>query len=189
MVRVRTHLDDHELKNYIQKALYNYKTLRPLFKLIAVVLRNSIIANFRMGGRPEKWSPLSLVTIRQRVREKTWPSTKLGQPILIAHGNLLHSIGTVKEFGKDHMEYGTNDKRANTLQYGAPPRSEIVTIPQHLRRMKSGVTMVRSHKRKVHWGAIPSRPFILYQDSDIQTIVGYAEGYLMNPEAFRSPGE
>ena len=154
MFDARVEVDSEELQKYLSKIYRNLKTLKPFFVAIIPVLHGSIVANFREGGRPKKWKPLKPSTIAGRMREGTWPGFHSAQPILMAHGTLFKSIGTVRKIGTGSLEYGTNLEKATYLQYGTKK--------------------------------MPARPFVLFQDEDIEQIVSYAAAFAFDPETAKT---
>lgn len=114
------------------------------------VVSQSVLYNFAVGGRPNKWAP---------------PKYRQGQPLRDT-GILMASISGQITGGKGIVS--TVDKRANTLHYGAKKGkygTKSVTVKSHSRKRKGKTYSVKSHKRKqqLPWGNIPARPFMLYQ--------------------------
>ena len=171
-------VNDRQLQAYMQKIWFNLRDLRGFFVTVIPLIHRSIAANFRQGGRPQKWKSLSPMTIATRKKEKTWPGFGSGQPILQRHGFLFQSIGTVNIMTKDTLMYGTNLKKAPALQWGRKEITGIANIPALTRR--DGVK-VKAHKRRFKFGAVPARPFVLFQPSDIKLITSYAAAFAFNP--------
>jgi len=197
-------LDDKELQRYLDKISERWGDPKPLFKAIVPILHNSIVENFRAGGRPQRWAPLSPMTIairKWRAKQGKGRGFRniqgVDQPILIDTGKLLQSIGSVKTITKRYLEYGTNDPRAPKLQgtgfgyeHGTP-----VVVPKRIIRPKKAKALkipldggfifrkkvVVPERRTV----IPGRPFILFQDEDIETIVGYAAAFAFSDEPLK----
>jgi len=179
----RMELRSEELDNYLSLMEKRLGNLKPFFLTLIPVLHTSIITNFRMAGRPAKWASLSPMTIATRRREKTWPGRGGTQPILQARGQLVQSIGSVQYISSHSLEYGTNLLKASALQFGRKVVTGIAHIGATIRRTKMGKTVsVKAHTKKVRFGEIPARPFILFQDSDIERIVSYASAYAYEPD-------
>jgi len=74
----------------VAEMLLRVKNLRPALKIIGEIGLTSIQRNFEEGGRPKKWKPLALSTIKQRRRQGKWPGQILVR--LGIGGGLLGSI-------------------------------------------------------------------------------------------------
>lgn len=170
----------------------NIGNLRPFFEALVPIIHTSILTNFRVGGRPKRWTPLSQGwTVKQRQKEGTWGSAM--QPILQRYGTLRASIGQVRTIGTHHLEYGTALAKAKPLQEGRPARDATVTVKAHTRRITQAwgrpisptVVAVRSHSRKQHFGKLPARPFVMFQKEDVEQISNYAALFAFNPDRAR----
>lgn len=201
-------LDSRMLDEYLRVVKRRLGNLRPFFLTVIPVLHRSIIANFRVGGRPRRWAPLSLSWKERRRREGTLGGGPFGQPILQRFGTLRQSIGTVNRMTNDGLEYGTNLRKAPTLQFGRGPMSGVANVKSHWRfvqgrgtafgrtartraargaaraRFRAGArhVRVRGHRRRFHFGPIPARPFILFQDEDVRRILHMAAAFAFDPE-------
>ena len=126
------------------------------------IVQASVKRNFARGGRPVPWKPLK---------------HRKGRPLRDT-GRLMNSI--TKKISGDAVYVGTNVIYAATHQFGAKKGrygNISVLVPAHRRKIKSGnvrgkksgVTFVKSHKRKmaIPWGDVPARPFLMIQDEDI----------------------
>lgn len=111
--------DVERLRKIFRKVIQRGGNFLPVWTRVVPTLRASILTNFRVGGRPQKWAALKPSTIKQRMTEtpKTWPG-KYGQPILIRHGTLLQSIGTYMVMTLNKLIYGTPQKKAKRLHFG-----------------------------------------------------------------------
>jgi len=172
--------------------------------MVIPILHNSIVANFRVGGRPQKWTPLAASTLMAR-QERAKKGIGRGfrniagfdQPILQDTGSLFQTIGSVNEIHKNYAEYGTSDyPRAPVLQGTGFGRSGGTTInfPRkfiapltaggvlHWKTPDGKDVFSKGHWRKAFTITIPGRPFILFQDDDVKDITSYAAAF-----AFGSP--
>lgn len=165
-------LDNQELTGYLEKMEGRLNAKKDFFTVVVSMLHNTIIANFRRGGRPKRWEPLSAWTLQAREERAKQGIGRghrniggLDQPILQDTGKLLQSIGSVNQIASNFCEYGTRDKRAPKLQ---------------------GTGFGRAHGTRVNLGTrtvtIPGRPFILFQDSDVKDISAYAATFALAPE-------
>lgn len=163
-------LDSREVDAYLERMQRRLGTLKPFFDVVWPILHRSILANFRAGGRPVKWKPLSSFTIRERKRKGTW-RTGVGsdQPILQETGALRQSIGSVFHISPTELEYGTNYKTATIHQFGA-------TVPLGGGR-KGGARRGEIESRPTRMVKIPARPFMLFQPEDVETITAYAAAF------------
>ena len=154
---------DKELKTLLKKMSSKAKNLAPPLKSIKMGLIASIDKNFKAGGRPEKWKPLSPGTIAKRKKEGK------GAKILQDTGTLKQSITGFSD--KRTAKAGTNIKYAGIHQKGG-----IIRIPAMVIRPKKASALhffiggkeifcksARLPERNVR---IPARPFALIQDED-----------------------
>jgi phage gpG-like protein len=191
MIQIR--LDSKEFQGYLKGIQANIGNLRPFFEACVPIIHTSIVTNFRVGGRPGRWTPLSESwTVKQRIKEGTY-RTALGQPILQRYGTLKASIGQVRIITNNYLEYGTGLTKAKPLQEGRPPRDAIVTVKSHHRRITQAwgrqispkEILVREFRRRQHFGRLPARPFVLFQKQDVDLITEYASGFAFNPDKAR----
>ena len=189
---VKFKLDNKEFQDHLKRMERNTGNLRPFFEALVPIIHTSILTNFRVGGRPKRWTPLSQGwTVKQRQKEGTWGSAM--QPILQRYGTLKASIGQIRTIGTHHLEYGTALAKAKPLQEGRAPRDEIVTVKAHTRRITQAfgrpisptVVAVRSFSKKQHFGRLPPRPFVMFQKEDIEMISNYAALFAFNPDKAR----
>jgi phage virion morphogenesis protein len=81
---VRLHIEDLGLaRGFLRGIGERAEDLRPPLRSAGFHMLDSIRENFRVGGRPEPWVPLSPVTLRRK-----WPETR----ILIETERLMRSI-------------------------------------------------------------------------------------------------
>lgn len=186
-------LDDKEFRSHLKRMEKNIGNLRPFFEAMVPLIHTSILTNFRVGGRPRRWTPLSRGwTVKQRQKEGTYRGS-LGQPILQRYGTLRASIGQVRNIGTHRLEYGTGLAKARPLQEGRPARDETVTVKAHTRKITQAwgrpisptVVSVRSFSRRQHFGRLPARPYVMFQKEDVRRISEYAAGFAFNPDKAR----
>lgn len=145
---IRMKCDTKEVQSALAELFRKQATLKPFFEIVWPVLHRSIMANFRMGGRPDRWQYLADSTINARKKRKTWrEGVGSDQPILQEYGTLRERVGNVLSMTDTRLEYGIRDDRAGRLQFGDKKR--------HL----------------------PARPFIMFQDEDIDRVAAMAAGY------------
>ena len=157
-------INDKEFNALLNDLKHRVNNLKPAFKVIGENIIASIQRNFRVGGRPDKWKPLSDVTIEQRKKKKKWPGR-----ILMQTGGLIGSLHSVATNRKAIVS--ANKKYAAVHQFGAK-KGEFGEFIAHVKsHMRSG-KRVRAHTRRivVPWGDIPARPFMLVQNEDYEDI-------------------
>jgi phage gpG-like protein len=160
----------------------------PLTKSITTVMMPSIKANFMSGGRPEPWEDLTYYTVKRRKGSAT--------PILVRTGALaagasslgIWSIGSTTAavrdlpgkiwYGKVHQggSAGSEFGAGNWFdKYKAAARK--IEGPEASEDEVTKTAYKIFDKRVVHHGIapggssdIPARPFILFQDEDIDAI-------------------
>lgn len=125
----------------IESSLEN---LEPAFKASGVYMLGSIERNFKAQGRPQKWQALASSTVAGRRRG----TGKGGVKILVDEGLLKGSVTTAgaMQTGSDSMIIGTNKDQAARMHFGYP----------------GGTGRGRSKT--------PARPFLLFQDEDVDAI-------------------
>ena len=89
-VEIKITKKDLGAERRVAEMLQRVKNLRPALKIIGETGLTSIQRNFEEGGRPKKWKPLALSTIKQRRRQGKWPGQILVR--LGFGGGLLGSI-------------------------------------------------------------------------------------------------
>ena len=116
-------IDDAELQKNLKKLASKAENLRPLMKNISGIMLDSVEENFEKEGRPNKWTPLSKSTIRQRTKKGYWPGR-----ILQMRGELASSITSY--YDSNSAIVGTNKKYAAIHQFGGDAgRNKKVKIP------------------------------------------------------------
>jgi phage gpG-like protein len=175
MANLTITLDSHDLNSDLSRMAGRFGTLKPFFEIVWPILHRSVLANFRAGGRPAKWPPLSEATIEARKQRGTWGGS---QPILQEYGKLRQSIGTVFRISHTTLEYGTNDRRAAWLQFGTSRRSRQAAQSLIRQTTPAGVRIRTSFPaRSGEGGRLPARPFLLFQVEDVTRITAMAAAY------------
>lgn len=103
MILINIGTERKEVQAMLARLDHRVKNLRPAMSVVGQVVRGSVIRNFMVGGRPEKWKP--------SVRAK-----KQGGKTLVDTGRLRSSIAS-RAF-PDHVEIGTNVQYAVMHQLG-----------------------------------------------------------------------
>lgn len=138
-------------------------------KKSAIYMLSSISRNFSSQGRPIPWIPLSPMTLELRRKGKSSGSPQ----ILRDTGELFNSI-VVSEPQNNTISVGTNLKKAPKLQYGGeniiPSHTE--NVKSYYRRSKGKRTQVKAFSRKMPTRKykIPARPFIMFQNEDVEVL-------------------
>jgi phage gpG-like protein len=203
-------LDDKEVIDWMNKLYKRSGNLKGFFVHTAIpVIHNSIMKNFRVGGRPQRWESLRPLTLANRMAHGSMSGHALGQSILIGRGmagGLQGSIGTVRRITKSTLEYGTNAIHASTHQYGRtirPVNVRFLTIPLPAARpgskardydntfvakgiifQKQGANIVPLFKLKKSV-KIPARPFMLFQNEDIKEMGKNLLVFIAQPERYK----
>lgn len=116
-------LDNQEITSKLLDLAKKGENLRPLMKNIAGIFASSTEENFKEQGRPNKWTNLSEVTIKQRKKINKWP----GQ-ILQVEGQLASSINTF--YDDNSAIIGSNKDYARIHQVGGQAgKNKKVSIP------------------------------------------------------------
>jgi phage gpG-like protein len=152
------------------------------YKQAATVVTGSVMKNFREGGRPEAWKPLSPLTYfirshrsgKKNTQAKTLVDTARTMNSIVPHFSLDAKGG---QFGAK-----TNVKHARRLHFGGLSDASSVVIGAFKRNTPSGGTArVRSYVMNIKSGhQIPARPFMMVQEEDKpvirQVFIDWAKG-------------
>lgn len=159
---IEVKIDDKEVRDLLSRIAAKTGNLTPAMKIIGEIVVRSVKENFRQGGRPEKWKPLSQRTLHGVVGKKGYKKSgelRAGsvrrlkdRKILVASKRLMDSISYKEE--KDKVTIGTNVVYGALHQFGG----------------KAG------RGKKVN---VPERPFLMVQDEDWPAIKEALEDYLM----------
>lgn len=187
----------------------NCRNWKPFWPSAQAIWHRSIVANFRQGGRPEKWKPLTSWTIAAR------GGAGLSDSPLMDTGALVRSIGTINVQRAMSFNYGSNLKYAKLMNYGTAglpggllkPRSgKYLALPfpgvKGRPRKYRNTFVVTTKNSKIIWqkmrGAparplfllkksvrIPARPYMVMQKEDVDRILALAMVYVKDPAGFR----
>jgi phage virion morphogenesis protein len=111
-----------QVANEIYAIAKRCSSAAPAMKIIGETVKDSVVQNFRSGGRPNGWAPLSPATLAK----------KKGGSILIGKGHAGGLMGSISyQAGDDHVIVGTNKVYAAIHQFGGMAgRGRKVKIPQ-----------------------------------------------------------
>jgi len=149
----------------LKKIESNIQNAKPLLSEIGKIVRDSVVTNFDLGGRPTKWIP----SIR---------ALKDNDKTLIDTGRLQRSIN-YQVSGKDTVSVGTNVDYAAIHQLGGvirhPARKRVLNFKIHKGGKNKGRILFAKAKKanyqetvqgKAYDIRIPARPFLMVQESD-----------------------
>ncbi|HEY6334100.1 MAG TPA: phage virion morphogenesis protein [Blastocatellia bacterium] len=131
-----------------QLATDTKKVEAPLRAAGAIVVA-SITKNFQAQGRPEKWKPLSPITLAMRKKGPKGKGGGRSSQILIDSADLRNSIGYRVVTGPG-VEIGTNKKYARRQHFGYPGDPKAPLFSGHR--------------------PTPARPFMMIQPEDFPKI-------------------
>lgn len=158
-------VDDEKVQKLLGKIYDQSGDLSPVLKPIGELVRTSVVRNFEAGGRPEKWAPLSTVTLSRR---------KKSGGILRVQGHAGGLLGSIhSEAGSDKVVVGTNKIYAAVHQFGAKKGQfgRAAVARKTGRAGRSGAAIYsRGWMMPIPWGDIPARPFMLVQVEDLVEI-------------------
>jgi len=139
---------DEKVKALLKKAGDKAKDLRIPLKRAGILMLGSIDKNFRAEGRPDKWTPLSDMTLS--MRRKNGKGAKILQDTGHGKGSIVY-----KPISNTKAQVGTDVKYMGIHQTGG--------------------TVKMFGKGTVK---IPKRKFLLFQDEDNKNIVKIFTEYL-----------
>lgn len=144
------------------------KNLNRPMKEIGLYMMKSMHTNIKQGGRPEKWAPLSKLTVFGRKH-----GGGVAQPLQDT-GMLINSISM--ETGEGYVKVGTKVPYAKWQHYGTRP---YVILPKNKKslRFKVGYKDYKFAKKIRHPG-IPARPFVVIRDEDERMIMKILGDYI-----------
>lgn len=155
-VSIKANLD--EIIHGLDAMSARWRDMRPALREIGQLVRTSVVRNFEVGGRPEKWKP----------------AQKDDGQTLIRSGRLRQSIAAAEpEVTATSVTVGTNVAYAAAHQFGSKPH----TIKA--RRKKALFWPGAKHPvfSVLHPGT-PARPFMVLQTSDERRILEKLTAYL-----------
>lgn len=177
MIQVNISSNAKETENVIVGLSKAIEEVDIPLKRAGIYMVGSIDRNFEAEGRPKRWIRLSPMTIEMRRHGEGRGTARILQDT----GRLRASI-TYEIVGSDGIKIGTNIPYAGKLHFGG-----VNVIPAHTERIKSHYRKVdgkrykvRTFKRRVKKKEfdLPSRPFILFQDEDLDVIRDIFVGYV-----------
>ena len=146
--------------------------LTPVFDELGEIMIESVQTNFEQGGRPAKW------------KQSRRASEQGGRTLIDkgGSGGLLGSIHRIPDSKKVIIAAGK--VYAAMMHFGATKGqfgTIIASIPQHTRTRNGKTHTVSAHSRSMlmPWGNIPARPFMMFQDVDVQEITDAMTRYLI----------
>lgn len=167
---------DIQIKNRekVDKALVNLgrelQNPQKALNQIGILMMASVDKNFVEQGRPQKWVSLSPMTIAMR-RNKDKSSIKILQDTGHLRQNIEYkvaedgsglSVGTNVNYGKAHQLGGTSRIPARTI---VPKTAKVLRFV-----IDGKVVFAKRVKQKARTAIIPRRPFLLFQDEDLENI-------------------
>jgi len=168
--------DDEKVKALLKKAGDKAKNLRIPLKRAGILMLGSIDKNFREEGRPEKWAPLSPMTIA--MRRKEGKGAKILQDTGIGRGSIVYEVVSDQE-----VQIGTRLDYMRIHQKGGsvkiPPRDIYPVKAKALHWVSDGKDVFAMHvHQKERTVKIPQRKFLLFQEEDKTNIVKIFTEYL-----------
>ena len=196
-------MDDKEVQKLMKELYRRSNNLKPFFAVAKTVLDTSVVKTFRAQGRPDRWTALSPLTKAIRQAE----GTLKGAAILNRYGTLRQSIGTeILEIGRKQMRYGTRQVKAALLHFGGtirPKKGKYLTIPLPGvtgRARDYDNTFIPKGKRVMFQNlgdgnirplfllktsvTIPGRPFLMFQDEDVDVLCKYLLVFVSDGKAY-----
>lgn len=81
-------IEEKELSARLRILAKRGDDLRPVMSVVSHRMLQAVQDNFESEGRPDKWKPLSPVTVELRRKKGQWP----GKILNVSQGGLAHSI-------------------------------------------------------------------------------------------------
>lgn len=133
--------DRKRIQQMMDNVAKGVSSLKPFFQAAEMHMIDSLTQNFEAGGRPQKWAPLSPVTIEM----------KGSSAVLQDQGDLKRSVNAGNtSISKWELQLWAGDEKATFHQFAdVDPSSQF------------GMTNAKG---------MPMRPFIMFQDGDIKEI-------------------
>lgn len=163
--------------------------LSVLFKFFGGYMRGSIEANFRAGGRPIPWAPLKIGTLsalsakRSSYTGKKGLLTKEGRAALEGRRALIDTslmMNTVYPVPSGRGLQMVSDRRAGRVSISVVQQLGAKIPPIYPKNKKAlawpGLAYPVKHTKG---GVIPPRPFMMFQDEDINYFDRLLAEYVM----------
>jgi phage gpG-like protein len=170
--------NDEKVRLLLKEAGDKAKNLRIPLKRCGILMLSSIDKNFREEGRPEKWIPLSEMTIAMRRKGKGKGKAKILQDTGIGRKSIVYNvvsdqevqIGTPLEYMRIHQTGGS---------INLPARDIYPVNAKALHWVSDGKDVFAMHvHQKARTVKIPKRQFLLFQEEDKTNIVKIFTEYL-----------
>lgn len=125
-----------------------------VMRVAAEIMRSSVVRNFEVGGRPQRWAPLKPGTLARRKSS--------GGPLVVSGmgGGLMGSVSAWS--GRIRARVFTDKIYGAIHQFGA--------AKGQFGRIMSILPGGGSRSMNVPWGSIPARPFMVLQEEDATEI-------------------
>ena len=187
--------DTADVSELLGRCLQRFGDLKTPLNLIGQIVRTSVIRNFEVEGRPDKWRELAPSTVRERGS---------AHPILRRMGYAGGLAGSINHrVESDCVLIGTNKVYAAVHQFGGTiktrDRFQTLAFRTSAKRdregnvlIPSGRFMSRKEAGRRKTGAtriaiariggrinIPARPFLMLQDEDIPEMIETLKEYLL----------
>lgn len=153
-------LDDARVVGALAQAAAHNKNTLPLMADLGGIMHSEVNLNFRSQGRPP-WEALSPVTIKQRMREGSWPGKILDRSGAAGlYGNISTDITPTR------AAVGTNKPYGRILHEGG-----VITRDRKSKRKKDlakGPVVIK----------IPARPFLVMAEAGIRKMLDAVERFI-----------
>lgn len=200
-VKFFINVDDDGIVNLLNLMQSRLKDVTPLFQKTAKRMRRSFGDNFRQGGRPDKWVPLTTGTIDNKKQNPSavygnlhgrmrYPKYKQVQNGIARRSvsNILILTGALRdsyvERGANHIETISNDELVIGSSIPYAPYHEFGTGTHGVSGQSFTVRPIRARslrffgangaaifRKSVQNPGVPARPACFFQESDIKGIV------------------
>jgi phage gpG-like protein len=166
--------------------------IRPVMQDFGEWMKNSVRANFMVGGRPDAWPPMKPQSLWQWVMSrKTWRkgarhegrlsakgfAAKRGRKLLINTARLMGSI--FWRLIPGGVAVGTRTKYGAIHQFGGVIPERIIT-PKKKKALYWPGAGHPVQKSKIPATTIPARPFLVVQEADWNYLVKNMSGHLID---------
>lgn len=181
-----------EAKDRLEKLAGKIRRPEVPMNQAAVYLLGQTLKAFREGGSPEKWAPLSLMSLFIRKNRKDAPNADAR--ILQDSGRLMGSLIPFVDTSSNTFGVSTNVEYAESNEFGGVSKPSTIMIAAHQRKQTVGkkdarrtsMVYVREYQMNLQGGAtIPPRPFFPRDPQEfhawgyLQPVVGIFENYYL----------
>jgi phage virion morphogenesis protein len=157
---IEVSMNDAEVRQALNGAMVRLFNMITVMKIIGATIVASVGRNFESQGRPDKWAPLSPVTLSRRKVAKRGARRGKTSGILLVSGRLFKSINY--RATEQEVSIGTNVIYGAVQQFGA----------------KKGAFGATKRGAPIPWGDIPARPYLAVQDEDWSEIAREINDYI-----------